>query len=440
MLLFGATRTDQADLDRVYIDAPVRGPDGIRSLARTLRRHPRLVLTGVGGSGKTTLVHKLCLDAAEAETPDRVPLIVYARDIGRASPAGPIETFILHALRRRFDVPMPDGVLPEVLRRFAGLVIIDGLDEAGGAQRRHVTAQVADFAGRWPDIPVLVTTRPYGPIAEELPGFTVADLPAWTHDLMLRYAACLNAVGLPGSRVPAEEQIRRVEGLDLAEVFGTPLVQQILAIDAYPERDLHPQAFGELVGTHLLNSIIASREMIRLEDTLGQGQTLRLLERVAYRMQSDPAQRTAITATRVRAEVVEMLGDDAHRDADRVMNALDHARAFLTPQPPTAEGVKRFTFIHTLYREYLASAHLAGLPVTEIAEAVVAHGGDPAWEPVLRLTVGAVLNAGDETREKLTAELRRRAPGSEDLIAAPVRSLPGRPRGREGRPGSGCHS
>lgn len=90
----------------------------------------------MGGSGKTTLVPKLCLDVANDPKPDRIPLIVYARDVQPADLGVPAETLILLSLPRRFDLPLPAGIFPEVLRRLATFLVIDGLDEAGTAYSR----------------------------------------------------------------------------------------------------------------------------------------------------------------------------------------------------------------------------------------------------------------------------------------------------------------
>lgn len=180
--------------------------------------------------------------------------------------------------------------------------------------------------------------------------------------------------------------------------------------DLRGDRDGADPQFDAIVDTLILD-LLAGREMSRLEATLGPGRTLRLLERIAYVMQSDPKQRTAITAERIQAEVTKLVRGDArpHR-VDLVMHTLSYSPAILVPLSPRPADTSRFTFTHTFFREYLASAHLAQQPIGTLGEAVTRHLGDPTWEPVLRLAVGALVHrGGDDARERLVADLRRAA-------------------------------
>ena len=139
--------------------------------------HRRSVLLGAPGSGKSTLVNRLCLALARNEWKDlegwpererqRLPVLVILRDFARwlegrhaerqpdACPALLCD-YLRHDLeRRKLDFAWP--LLSAALDRGAQ-VFLDGLDEVPPARRPIVLATIEAFAQRYDDRNWLLVT------------------------------------------------------------------------------------------------------------------------------------------------------------------------------------------------------------------------------------------------------------------------------------------
>ncbi|HQE98520.1 MAG TPA: SUMF1/EgtB/PvdO family nonheme iron enzyme [Anaerolineae bacterium] len=127
-------------------------------ITQAIAQHPALVLLGEPGSGKTTTLYKLALDAAQArlssgsgKIPLYLPLAAYR---GYASP----QTFVAERWQQQVGV----GAASEYLRRGEMLLLCDALNEMPFSDDRDYRARVQAwryFVNEWPGNQVLFTCR-----------------------------------------------------------------------------------------------------------------------------------------------------------------------------------------------------------------------------------------------------------------------------------------
>ena len=153
------------------------------SYALLLSQLHRTVVLGQPGSGKTTLVSKICHDLLMASPQDRLiggrkeltPLIVELRKYEQAKRANgySIIEFLTVEVRSDLQLTPPISAIQYLLLNNRGLVIFDGLDELLKMSQRHTIVQdIEAFCAVYSSVPVLVTSREVGyeqaPLNEDL--------------------------------------------------------------------------------------------------------------------------------------------------------------------------------------------------------------------------------------------------------------------------------
>ncbi|MFF4805772.1 NACHT domain-containing protein [Streptomyces sp. NPDC001351] len=146
-----------------HLNAPAR-PD----LKFVLQNSHRTIILGDPGGGKSTLSLKLAWDiarGAQTGTSARVPFICVLRDHAEDFERQKA-TMIRHLekiCRSPYNVEPPEGAVEYLLSSGRAFVLFDGLDElTDTALRRKVVEFVESFAFRFPDTPILVTSRRVG--------------------------------------------------------------------------------------------------------------------------------------------------------------------------------------------------------------------------------------------------------------------------------------
>jgi formylglycine-generating enzyme required for sulfatase activity len=210
---------------------PAREPRALSALEQ-LNQHPRLVLLGDPGSGKTTFVNfvALCLAGEALQRPEAnlkvltaplppdenarqqkedprpqpwthgaiLPVRIVLRDFAARSlpPAGTRATaqhlwrFIESELQAGALGAFAKPLLQELLEKGA-LILFDGLDEVPEAhqQRGQIKQAVEDFAATFRKCRLLVTSRTYAYQKQDwrLPGFEVTELAPFTSGQITRF-------------------------------------------------------------------------------------------------------------------------------------------------------------------------------------------------------------------------------------------------------------
>jgi hypothetical protein len=359
----------------------------------------RALLIGGPGSGKTVLLKKLALDAAQGAMegdvaqrtlPILVPLASLAGSLDRAPTVDSLEELIrsfVHArAERRFDT-----VVQEALRSGRALVLLDGLDEIAGRElRRSIAGRVEAFCRLYPNLRVIVATRPAG--ADNLPGFPVYQILPWTDeqigDFVHRWSEAFSqSLGLSVEPAAHAEELVNVirANANLRELARSPLFLTLLAFlhrQGYRLPARRVELYDVIVRTmmeswdkarslsHTLPREFDEREVDRLLSTLALGMTVRGLRTAPLRQ--------TISLARGR--------DAGHRMAEReiavLLTALAERSGLLVE---TVQG--QFSFVHIIFQEFFAAKALSFMEPHEARAFITAHFFDPAHEEMIRLAL-----------------------------------------------------
>jgi predicted NACHT family NTPase len=141
------------------------------------------LLSGAGGTGKTTELQRLYLDICKKTifnlSKGKVPVFMSSRWINQD-----IE-FVEDTLRLHFerDSYVTEKQIDSYLKSSRIIIIVDGLDELEPEQRKKVCQVLEIFKHKWPGNQLIVSTREYDSeaIANEL-GLNIVIIPKLTDE------------------------------------------------------------------------------------------------------------------------------------------------------------------------------------------------------------------------------------------------------------------
>ncbi|WP_406862361.1 NACHT domain-containing protein [Streptomyces sp. HUAS MG47] len=384
-----------------------------------LARHDKVLLRGLAGSGKTTLVQWLAVSAAREELPeemaylrDRVPFVLPLRTLTRHGERLPAPDRFLESV----DCPLspPEGWADRVLTAGRGLVLVDGIDEIPEAERDRARRwlrgllDMYDADNRW-----LVTSRPTAVrddwLAED--GFAELTLsPMSTAEVGTFVARWHRAAG--PEAVPYEQPL--LDALrttpDVAALATNPLMCGLICALHRDRRGFLPRGRKALYDA-ALSMLLLRRDRERDMGNpygieLGEAAQIQLIQRLAYwltlngRTQMDRAHAQSV----VRSAVPAVPEAAAYDKPDAVFTHLLHRSGLL--REPTAETVD---FVHRTFQDYLAAKALVDRWDIGV---LVDHAADDQWEDVIRMAVaharprecaeifGELLRAADAAQER----------------------------------------
>ncbi len=459
-------RETQLTLDAVYISldttASDRPEDNRLKFARRLKpesarpltalqavaRHPRLVLKGDPGSGKSTFMSHLGLCLAKyhlepdaswlGRLPDwpageaPIPISIVLREFVRTQPKDLPEP-CPRALWEHFAASLKDhllagcaSALEAALEHGHVVVFIDGLDEVPtDAQRAFARACILAFAEHCPRARLILTCRtiPYAALRlEGIPDFELA--PFDDEKITAFIEAWHNAhVPKPFSRRIADERrdalTQAIGRAELRRLAGNPMLLTDMAL-LHTHRGRLPddraKLYQEVIELLLLRWDEA-RQGSRLQDLLREARRdehdlLRTLGSIAF-----------ATHRRSHGSSREDAGDIPHHEllyalrklhpdesfdwADRVIETVRERAGLLI-----AVDEQVFRFPHRSFQEYLAAQHLTK-EKDFAAQALQLVDESGYWREVIKWAAGRITHVEDATEWKGFALLRKLCPGDQ---------------------------
>ncbi|NGO08597.1 NACHT domain-containing protein [Streptomyces sp. HC44] len=334
----------------------------------------RVLLRGEAGSGKTTLLRWLAITAARgaftAELADwngLTPVFVKLREYsGRPLPKKPEE--LLDGVAGTITGIMPKGWVERQLRDGTVLLLVDGVDELLGGERRSVREWLRKLLGTYSGIRVVVTSRPTAAGVDWLrrEDFTALHMDRMTPpDLAAFVRRWHQAVRELGDELPcAVDELPRYEQSllnslkdrpHLPSLAGTPLLAAMLCAMHLNRGSQLPRDRMELY-KNALDTLVHDRDTERsvpsaVDSKLSLGDKLVILRDLAWRLSDN--NRSEISVDQAAVHVGRKLAAMRHLDVQDGHGVLDQLleRSGILRDP--VQG--RLDFVHRTFQEYLAA-------------------------------------------------------------------------------------
>ncbi|MGK5638285.1 NACHT domain-containing protein [Streptomyces sp. URMC 126] len=405
------------DLDTAYLSLqaePAPGRDRLppepRRVEDLLALHPRAVLRGEAGAGKTTLVWWLAAHAACQTLPRKlaalnglVPFVVPMRRLAALGITAPKPAKIPTIAGLMEDDP-PDGWAGRVLDSGRVLLLVDGLDELPRESRAPARQWLDEFLRRYPQTRCLATVRPRAVEDgwldwqgfEELRLLPMSDGDIQAFVRAWHNAARLECDGLPASRGSTEERTRLDElernlalefrrNKTVRNLARTPLLCAVICalhrrrsgLLPHTRWSLYRAALAMLLGDRDEQRGIGAPEGVVIQPEEAQ----QLLQRVAvWLVRNRQTELTREQAVRQidRAKLgLRRLRDDS---PERLLEHLLNRSGLL--QERSSDSIQ---FVHRTFQDFLAAKEFQD---SDCLDELLDHAAEEQWQDVIRLVIG----------------------------------------------------
>ncbi|GAA3843528.1 NACHT domain-containing protein [Streptomyces phyllanthi] len=438
---------DRWPLDAAYLSlqalraegAEAMGPGGahLASAAtalpaeKALADHDRVLLRGVAGSGKTTLVQWLAVTAARGERGDRIPFVLPLRTLVRRPDGLPAPDAFLEAVRVPFHAAQPPGWVDRVLSARCGLLLVDGIDEIPERERERTRRWLRDLLDVYPGNQWLVTSRPSAVREDWLTpdGFTELVLTPMSRDDVAAFIARWHTAaradapdpeGLDGYERSLLDAVQTKP--DLGRLATNPLMCGLICALHRDRRGYLPHGRQELYDA-ALSMLLSRRDEER--DMFAQGDRahgirltelpqIQLLQRLAYWLiRNQQSEMDRERAERIIADALPSVpAAAAQGDAPEILRHL-LIRSGLLREP----SVGTVEFVHRTFQDYLGAR--AAVEDGDFG-LLVRSAVDEQWADVVRM---AVAHARPRERAELLRDMTTSAERLENAESMRVRLL-----------------
>lgn len=398
---------------------------------QALAKQDLVLLRGVAGSGKTTLVQWLAVTTARGERDDRIPFVLPLRTLVRRSGGLPAPDGFLSAVDVPFHATQPDGWADRVLGTGRGLLLVDGIDEIPERDRERTRRWLRELLDVYPGNQWLVTSRPSAVREDWLTpdGFTELALSPMSRDDVAAFirrwhsAARLDASDtdrLDGYERSLLDAVQTKP--DLGRLATNPLMCGLICALHRDRRGYLPHGRQELYDA-ALSMLLSRRDEER--DMFSQGHDqdgihltelpqVQLLQRLAYWLiRNNQSEMDRDRAERIVADVLPSLPSAAAQgDAPAILRHLVVRSGLL--REPTHGTVE---FVHRTFQDYLGAK--AAVEDGDFGM-LVRNAVDEQWADVVRM---AVAHARPRERAQILVDLTASAERSTGAASTRVRLL-----------------
>ncbi|WP_432001709.1 NACHT domain-containing protein [Streptomyces sioyaensis] len=383
---------------------------------QALAGRDRVLLRGVAGSGKSTLVQWLAVSCTKAPGATalphlygRIPFVLPLRTLTREGAALPSPGHFLAAVGCPVSGSQPEGWADRVLASGRALLLVDGVDEIPERERELTRRWLRDLLDAFPDNLWMVTSRPSAVRDDWLAadGFGELTLSPMSRTEVAafigRWHDAARCDAEEPERLGSDEQsllaaVRTKQ--DLARLATNPLMCGLICALHRDRRGYLPLGRKELYDAALgmlLSRRDSERDMgaptgIELSDE----PQIQLLQRLAYWLiRNGRTELDRDRAERIIGDALPAVPAAAMQgDAAAVFRHLLLSSGLLREPVPGS-----VVFVHGPFQDYLGAK--AAVEDGDFG-LLVAHAGDSQWEDVIRM---AVAHARPRERAEILGEL-----------------------------------
>ncbi|MGW2477610.1 NACHT domain-containing protein [Streptomyces sp. NPDC001665] len=378
------------------------------SADQVLASHHRVLLRGVAGSGKTTLVQWLALSTTRPTQLDLfgiVPFVLPLRTLTRGGAKLPAPDEFLSAVDCPIAALQPAGWFDRVLRTGRGLILIDGIDEIPEDDRNDARRWLQELISTYPENRWLVTSRPSAVRENWLngDGFVEADLAPMGRDNITDFVIRWHqAAGI--SDQYAHELLRAVRAKqDLGRLATNPLMCGLICALHQDRHGYLPEGRKEIYDA-ALSMLLFRRDRERGvykpgSIRISEAHHIQLIQKLAYWMiRNGRSEMDRADAVNLLAQALPTMPKVAEQGTAEEIYRHLLIRSGLLREP----SVQSMDFIHRTFQDYLgAKAAVEGLDF----DFLIANAHLDQWEDVIRM---AVAHSRPTERTRLLTGIIRR--------------------------------
>lgn len=318
-----------------------------------LLRHPRCVIVGEPGSGKSLLLRRIA-SALLADGIGRLPILARLADLAARQAPGRSSLLDMICALEPETSDAERAAVRRAVTSGRAVLLLDGIDEIPGtaSDRSAALERVRDFLGAHPECPAVLTSRPTGYVAIG-PTVPTFRLEPWdnqrVHDFALRFAS---ALGVP--RSDAEELANEIASYRFQSripIVSSPLLLSLIVRVGLETGEIvgQPVALYEQVIRLLLREWRASRGRRQLERRVDDRVLRNAAQTVAIALQ----ERTDHRASREYLADVVLAPVAFANTAEGIVDALLGSGLLVE------RGLGELGFWHRSFGEYLAGLAIA---------------------------------------------------------------------------------
>ncbi|MFD9535789.1 NACHT domain-containing protein [Streptomyces sp. NPDC060010] len=375
----------------------------VKRAEEALADYRRVLLRGLAGSGKTTMLQWLAVATARGELPEqladwrgRIPFVLPLRTLMRHGPLPDPHNFLSSVGTPVADA-QPQGWADDALSQGAALLLIDGIDEVPLQHRGAARGWIEGLVAAYGDVRFVVTTRPSavpeGWLASS--GFIELSVrPMSATDTGVFVGRWHTAARHSAATEAERSQLRELEaGLrvtiraqrDLAQLSSTPLMCALICALHRDRRGHLPHSRMELYSA-ALSMLLVRRDLERNIDVpdgivLTESQSVQLLQRLAYWLiRNSQTEMDRATALALVGDSLPSLPAVADQGTDEQVLTHLVSRTGLLRQPTQ----HTIDFVHRTFQDYLgakAAIEAHDFPL------LVNNAHDDQWEDVIRMAI-----------------------------------------------------
>ncbi|MFH8607597.1 NACHT domain-containing protein [Streptomyces sp. NPDC018029] len=413
--LSGAPESWRLDVAYLRLDAAadaLSATPSVVSADHVLAGRNRVLLRGVAGSGKTTLIQWLAVTTAKKSLDEQllylygvVPFVLPLRTLTRSGAPLPAPDGFLAAVDCPIAGSQPHGWIDRVLQEGRGLILVDGIDEVPEDDRNDARRWLRELLSAYPDNRWLVTSRPSAVRERWLTDDDFAELdlaPMNRANIAEFIQRWHKAAGI--SDQYATELLRAVRAQeDLSRLAINPLMCGLICALHQDRRGFLPEGRKEIYDA-ALSMLLFRRDRERGVHKSGpihisEAEHIQLIQKLAYWMiRNGRSEMNRTDAVELLGQVLPAMPKVAEQGTPEEVYRHLLVRSGLLREP----SADSMDFVHRTFQDYLgAKAAVEGLDF----DFLIANAHLDQWEDVIRM---AVAHARPTERTYLLTGLIRR--------------------------------